>query len=103
MVYSGIWKWISWHRLANPIGRILVRLTTILVVLGAVAGFVVAGLLTRPPGLEAYCVKCREKREIQDPKVITMKNGRRATQGVCPECGTQVYRMGAAPSQLSSA
>jgi hypothetical protein len=32
--------------------------------------------------MEAYCVKCRTKREIKDPKSITMKNGKSATQGV---------------------
>ncbi len=45
--------------------------------------------------MEAYCVKCRSKREIQDPEFITMKNGKPATQGVCPSCGTKVFRIGA--------
>jgi hypothetical protein len=42
---------------------------------------------------EGYCVKCREKREIQDAKEITMKNGRHALEGKCPVCGTKVVRM----------
>lgn len=42
---------------------------------------------------EAYCVKCREKREIKDPKEITMKNGRNAIEGACPVCGTKLFRM----------
>lgn len=46
--------------------------------------------------MEAYCVKCKAKREIQDARVITMKNGRPATQGVCPVCSTRVFRIGAA-------
>jgi len=25
----------------------------------------------------AYCFKCRQKREIKDPKQVTLKNGRR--------------------------
>ena len=37
---------------------------------------------------EAYCVKCRTKRTMKDEKAVTMKNGKPATQGVCPECGT---------------
>ena len=45
--------------------------------------------------MEAYCVKCKAKREIQNPRVITMKNGRPATQGVCPVCNTKVFRIGA--------
>ena len=43
---------------------------------------------------EAYCVKCRSKVEIKDPKAITMKNGRPATQGTCPKCATKVFRIG---------
>ena len=44
--------------------------------------------------MQAYCVKCRTKREMKDPKVITMKNGRVATQAVCPVCGTKLFRIG---------
>ena len=44
--------------------------------------------------MQAYCVKCRTKREIKNPKAITMKNGRPATQGVCPVCGTKMFRIG---------
>ncbi len=42
---------------------------------------------------EAYCVKCRTKRDIQDPKEVTFKNGRKALQGTCPVCGTKLNRM----------
>jgi len=44
--------------------------------------------------MQAYCVKCRAKREMKDPKQITMKNGRPATQGTCPVCGTKIFRIG---------
>jgi len=44
----------------------------------------------------AYCVKCRTKVEIKDPKQVKLKNGRMATQGMCPKCGTKVFRMGVA-------
>ena len=43
---------------------------------------------------EAYCFKCRAKREIRNPSPVTLKNGRPATQGTCPTCGTKVYRIG---------
>ena len=46
--------------------------------------------------MEAYCVKCRSKREIGSPQKITMKNGKPATQGICPDCSTKVFRIGAA-------
>ena len=42
----------------------------------------------------AYCVKCRTKREIKDPEEVTLKNGRPAVKGTCPECGTNVFRIG---------
>jgi hypothetical protein len=42
----------------------------------------------------SYCVKCRQKREIRNPKQVTLKNGRLAVQGVCPVCRTKVFRMG---------
>jgi hypothetical protein len=41
-----------------------------------------------------YCVKCKAKREIKDAKNIVMKNGKKAVQGVCPVCGTKIFRIG---------
>ena len=38
--------------------------------------------------MQGYCLKCREKREMQDPQEVTLKNGRAAMQGTCPVCGT---------------
>ena len=38
--------------------------------------------------MQAYCMKCKVKREMKDAKAVTMKNGKPATQGVCPACGT---------------
>ena len=45
-----------------------------------------------------YCVKCKASREIRDPKAITMKNGRPATEGRCPVCGTRIFKIGAPES-----
>ncbi|MFH0768998.1 MAG: DUF5679 domain-containing protein [Chloroflexota bacterium] len=44
--------------------------------------------------MQAYCVKCRTKREIKDAKAVTLKNGKQATQGVCPVCGTKLFLIG---------
>lgn len=41
---------------------------------------------------EAYCVKCRAKREFEGT-VIELKNGRKAASGICPVCGTKVMRI----------
>jgi hypothetical protein len=38
-----------------------------------------------------YCVKCKTKREIKDPQIVTMKNGRKAVKGICSVCGTGMY------------
>lgn len=44
--------------------------------------------------MQAYCFKCRKKVEIKDPKKVTLKNGRPAIRGLCPACGTKVFRIG---------
>jgi hypothetical protein len=41
---------------------------------------------------EAYCVKCKEKRNFEGEET-TLKNGRRAAKGKCPVCGTTVMRI----------
>jgi rRNA maturation endonuclease Nob1 len=41
---------------------------------------------------EAYCVKCKAKRQFEGEEV-TLKNGRRAAKGTCPVCGTTVMRI----------
>ena len=43
-----------------------------------------------------YCLKCREKREMKEPQQVTLKNGRAATQGTCPVCGTKITVIGGA-------
>ncbi len=43
--------------------------------------------------MEGYCVKCKSKREIKDANEVTMKNGRKAMKGKCPECGTGMFRI----------
>jgi len=44
---------------------------------------------------QAYCVKDKQKVEIQNPQNITMKNGKPAVKGQCPMCGNTVFRIGA--------
>ena len=47
--------------------------------------------------MEAYCVKCGEKREMVEAKEVTMKGKggttRRAMKGKCPVCGKGMYRI----------
>lgn len=44
--------------------------------------------------MQAYCVKDKKKVTINNPKSITMKNGRKATKGTCPICKGNVFRIG---------
>jgi hypothetical protein len=43
---------------------------------------------------QAYCVKDKMMVEVSNPQQITMKNGKKALQGVCPKCGTKVFKIG---------
>jgi len=43
--------------------------------------------------MEGYCVKCRTKREIQNPEQVTLKK-KKAVRGKCPVCGTRIVRLG---------
>jgi len=46
--------------------------------------------------MQAYCLKCRAKVEMKNAQKVTLKNGRPATKGVCPKCGTKIFRIGKA-------
>ncbi len=48
--------------------------------------------------MEAYCVKCKEKREMQDPQAEFTASGAPGTRGTCPVCGTTMFRMGGTPA-----
>ncbi len=39
-----------------------------------------------------YSVKAKKMVEIQNPKIVTLKNGRKAVVGTCPITGAKVYR-----------
>jgi len=43
---------------------------------------------------QAYCVKCKSKRDMKDEKQVTMKNGRPAISGTCTVCGTKMFKIG---------
>ena len=44
--------------------------------------------------LQAYCVKCRTKRDIVNPQPVYTSRGTPATKGTCPVCGTPLFRPG---------
>ncbi len=43
--------------------------------------------------VDARCMKCRENREMKDPKEVTMKNGMGALSGTCTVCGTKMFKI----------
>ena len=47
--------------------------------------------------MDAYCVKCKSKREIGEPTPVFTSKGTPATKGQCPVCGTGLFRMGRTP------
>jgi len=43
-------------------------------------------------------MKCKTKREIKDPQPVFTGKGTPATQGICPVCGTKMFKMGRTPA-----
>ena len=48
--------------------------------------------------MEAYCVKCKAKREMQNPNAEFTATGAPGTRGKCPVCDTTMFRMGRTPA-----
>ncbi len=48
--------------------------------------------------MEAYCMKCKTKREIVDPQASFNAAGAPVTRGTCGVCGTTLYRIGKTPA-----
>jgi uncharacterized protein DUF5679 len=44
---------------------------------------------------EAYCMKCRTMRKIQNPRQVILSNRTHALQGICAVCTTKVFKIGA--------
>jgi DNA topoisomerase-1 len=44
--------------------------------------------------MEAYCVRCKAKREMADPHPVYTKKGRPGTRGSCAVCDSGMFRMG---------
>jgi len=44
--------------------------------------------------MEAYCMKCKAKREVKDPVAGFNAKSSAVTTGTCPVCGTRMFRMG---------
>ncbi|MEK9658618.1 MAG: DUF5679 domain-containing protein [Chloroflexota bacterium] len=61
------------------------------------------GITGREGGLKGFCMKCQTERELVDTEAVVMKNGRPATKGRCPVCGTGMFRLGKADQKGAKA
>jgi DNA-directed RNA polymerase subunit RPC12/RpoP len=43
--------------------------------------------------MDGRCMKCKKSVVIKNGKEVLMKNGTKAMKGVCPTCGTGVFRI----------
>ncbi|MEK6852555.1 MAG: DUF5679 domain-containing protein [Nanoarchaeota archaeon] len=43
--------------------------------------------------VQARCMKEKKQVDVKNPQEVTMKNGMRAVQGVCANCGTKVFKI----------
>lgn len=48
--------------------------------------------------INGYCFKCKEKRDLDNPKAEYSAGGSPGTRGTCPVCGGTIYRMGHTPA-----
>jgi len=44
--------------------------------------------------VEGYCVKCKAKKVMKDARQDKLANGRDCVKGVCPDCGTNMFKIG---------
>jgi RNase P subunit RPR2 len=42
--------------------------------------------------MTAYCMKCKQEREIKNSEKVKMSNGRNAVKGICSTCGTKMFK-----------
>jgi hypothetical protein len=50
--------------------------------------------------VEGYCLRDREMVEILNPQPVALRNGRLATVGVCPRCGTTICKIEKSPALI---
>lgn len=43
-------------------------------------------------GSVGYCVKCREKRPMQNCRTVKTRRNRNMLKGTCPKCGTKMNK-----------
>lgn len=41
--------------------------------------------------MKAYCMKCKQKREMKGGVKVSFGKGRKAMKGTCSKCGTKMF------------
>lgn len=44
--------------------------------------------------VQGYCMKCKEKKDMNEAKADKMANGRDCVKGTCPTCSTKMFKIG---------
>ncbi len=52
--------------------------------------------------MQGYCLRERKRVEIANAEQVTLKNGRLAVQGTCPDCGVRISTIGRLPDHTES-
>jgi PGF-pre-PGF domain-containing protein len=60
------------------------------VIITALGAVVIKRRLSRT---EAYCLKCKKDVVMKYQGIVSLRSGRKAKKGVCPHCGTEVFRL----------
>jgi hypothetical protein len=42
--------------------------------------------------MTGYCLRCKKKQDIENPKINVTKNNRHMIKGTCPDCDTTICR-----------
>jgi hypothetical protein len=50
-------------------------------------------MLTNNPTYIAYCLKCKEKRQMNNVEILEMKNGMKRAKGECPHCLSKISKI----------
>lgn len=50
-------------------------------------------MLTNEQTYIGYCLRCKEKKQMNEVEIIEMKNGLKRAKGVCHRCGTKISKI----------
>lgn len=57
-----------------------------------VTGDTTATMASIDKAIQAYCTKCKTKRDVQNGNRVVTKNGKHGLKGTCGTCGSKLFR-----------